>query len=181
MTSAEEQELNLKFTKDRYSLLHVLSKNVGSHEKQIIADHDPVVLVPKLTQKYSDSWDANLEFWPSTKAWTSTDWMTTWLPFGYLCLHAIARKYDDTGVSDALSKFNIYVASKKFTPSDPTGWVSMIEHAWNEWKNTVTDPDHLAALELIREILASDDDDWKAHLTMMTGKLGFHFLPITGR
>jgi len=58
--------------------------------------------------------------------------MITWVAFGYLCMHAIARKHDDTGVTDAISKYNAYVSAKKLTPSK------------------------------IREMLASDDDDWKA-------------------
>ena len=54
------------------------------------------------------------------------------MDFGYLCMLAIARKHDDTGVTDAISKYNAYVSAKKLTPSK------------------------------IREMLASDDDDWKA-------------------
>jgi hypothetical protein len=47
-------------------------------------------------------------------------------------------------------------------PSEISEWVSKIEHTCTAWMNTVTDPDHMAAVEIIREILASDDDDWKA-------------------
>jgi hypothetical protein len=32
-------------------------------------------------------------------------------------MHAIARKHDDTGVTDAISKYNAYVSAKKLTPS----------------------------------------------------------------
>ena len=49
--------------------------------------------------------------------------MTTWLPFGYMCLHSIAAKYDDSRVTDAITKYNAYVSSKTFTPSDITKWV----------------------------------------------------------
>jgi uncharacterized protein (DUF2249 family) len=41
--------------------LHVLSENFGTHEKQIIADHDPVQLVEKLKNKFSDTWNTMLE------------------------------------------------------------------------------------------------------------------------
>ena len=87
--------------------------------------------------------------------------MTTWLPFGYMCLHNIAAKCIDTGVTDAITKHDAYVASKTFTPSNITKWVSTVEHAWAGWRNTVTDPEHMAAVELVREILSSDNEDWK--------------------
>jgi uncharacterized protein (DUF2249 family) len=41
-------------------LLHVLSENFGTHEKQIIADHDPVQLVAKLTAKHTVEWEDDL-------------------------------------------------------------------------------------------------------------------------
>ena len=55
----------------------------------------------------------------------------------------IAAKYVDTGVTDAIMKHDAYVASKTFTPSNITKWVSTVEHAWAGWKNTVTDPEHM--------------------------------------
>ena len=87
--------------------------------------------------------------------------MTTWLPFGYMCLHNFAAKHIDTGVTDAITKHDAYVASKTFTPSNITKWVSSVEHAWAGWRNTVTDPEHMAAVELVREIFSSDNEDWK--------------------
>ena len=36
----QEQKLYVDFQKAQYSLLHVLSENFGTHEKQIIADHE---------------------------------------------------------------------------------------------------------------------------------------------
>ena len=73
--------------------------------------------------------------------------MTTWLPFGYMCLHNIAAKYIDTGVTDAITKHDAYVASKMFTPSNITKWVSSVEHAWAGRRNTVTDPEHMASVD----------------------------------
>jgi hypothetical protein len=100
MNQEQEQKLYVDFQKAQYSLLHVLSENFGTHEKQIIADHDPVQLVEKLKTKYLVEWNAKLEFFPDKPGWTPTHWMTTWLPFGYMCLHNIAAKYIDTGVTD---------------------------------------------------------------------------------
>jgi uncharacterized protein (DUF2249 family) len=47
-------------------------ENFGTHEKQIIADHDPVQLVEKLKTKYSVEWNAKLEFFPDKPGWTPT-------------------------------------------------------------------------------------------------------------
>ena len=73
----------------------------------------------------------------------------------------IAAKYDASGVTDAITKHDVYVTSKTYTPSNITKWVSTIEHAWAGWRNTVTDPEHVAAVELVREILSCDNEDWK--------------------
>ena len=64
LTQEQEQKLYVDFQKAQYSLLHVLSENFGTHEKQIIADHDPVQLVEKLTAKHTADWDKKLEFFP---------------------------------------------------------------------------------------------------------------------
>jgi hypothetical protein len=50
----------------------------------------------------------------------------------------------------------------KFNPSDIPQWVSKIDCTWNEWKHTTTNPDHMTAVELTREILKSDDEDWRS-------------------
>ena len=60
----QEQKLYVGFQKAQYSLLHLLSENFGTHEKQIVADHDPVQLVEKLKTKYLVEWNAKLEFFP---------------------------------------------------------------------------------------------------------------------
>jgi len=122
ITPEQEQKLYVDFQKGQYSLLHVLSENFGTHEKQIIADHDPVTLVEKLKHKYSETWNATLEFFPYKPGWTPTHWMTTWLPFGYMCMHSIAAKYIDTGLADAITKHNACVASKKCSVS--LRWIS---------------------------------------------------------
>ena len=138
----------------------VLSENFGTHEKHIIADHEPKQLADKLQTKYSDT-QRKAQVFPDKPGWTPTKWMITWLPFVYMCMRNIAAKYDDSGVTDAITKHDVYVASKTYTPSNITKWVSTIEHAWAGWRNTVTDPEHVAAVELVREILSCDNEDWK--------------------
>ena len=88
--------------------------------------------------------------------------MTTWLPFGYLCLHTISLKYDDTGVTDAISKYTAFVTATKFNPSALNQWVSNIESTWSEWKYAATNPEHMTAVQLTREILQSDNEDWRS-------------------
>ena len=61
-TRKQGQKVWIDFQKAQYSLLHVLSENFGTHEKQIIADHDPVQLVVKLKAKHMVEWDDKLEF-----------------------------------------------------------------------------------------------------------------------
>jgi len=87
-------------------------------------------------------------------------------------MRSIAAKYDDSGVTDAITKYNAYVSSKTFTPSDITKWVSTIEHAWVGWRNTVTDPDHMAAVELVRKIHSSDNEDGKTWAFSFTNTQG---------
>ena len=65
----QEQNLYVDFQKAQYSLLHVLSENFGTHDKQIIANHDPVQLVEKLKAKHTVEWE-KLEFFPDMPGWT---------------------------------------------------------------------------------------------------------------
>jgi hypothetical protein len=89
---------------------------VDEKERQIITDHDPAVIVEKIKREYSAKEDSELAFFPAKDGWTPTKWMSTWLPFGYMCLHAIALKYDDSGVTDAITKYAAYLSTKPFTP-----------------------------------------------------------------
>ena len=79
-----------------------------------------------------------------------------------VCLHAISLKFDDTGVTDAISKYTAFVTATKFDPSALNQWVSNIESTWSEWKNADTNPEHMTAVQLTREILQSDDEDWRS-------------------
>jgi hypothetical protein len=54
MSVKEEQHCWLDFQKSQYSLMDVLSANFATHEKQIIADHDPLVLTEKVTRQFSE-------------------------------------------------------------------------------------------------------------------------------
>ena len=65
MTSSEERQLYLDFTKAQNSIMSVLSSNFGTHEKQTIADHDPVALTAKMVKVHPAEWDARLTFFPS--------------------------------------------------------------------------------------------------------------------
>ena len=53
LNQEQEQKLYIDFQKAQYSLLHVLPENFGTHDKQIIADHDHVQLVEKLKAKHT--------------------------------------------------------------------------------------------------------------------------------
>jgi hypothetical protein len=67
MNQEQEQKLYIDFQKAQYSLLHVLSENFGTHEKQIIADHDPVQLVEKLKTKYLVEWTLSSSSFPTSQ------------------------------------------------------------------------------------------------------------------
>ena len=96
----QEQKLYVDFQKAQYSLLHVLSEKFGTLEKQIIA----------------------LEFFPDKPGWTPTHWITTWLSFGYMCMQAIAAKYDDSGVTDAsLNILLTYLQKRSLLPTSSSG------------------------------------------------------------
>jgi hypothetical protein len=114
MSAEEEKKCWLEFQTAQYAIMDVLSSKFATHEKQIITDHDPLALTEKVIRQYSEMWDSNLTFFPAKACYTPTMWMTTWLPFGYLCLHAISLKYDDTGVTDAISKYSSFVSATKF-------------------------------------------------------------------
>ena len=55
-----------------------------------------------------------------------------------------------------------FVTATKLNPSALNQWVSNIESTWSEWKNAATNPEHMAAVQLTREILQSDNEDWRS-------------------
>ena len=55
-----------------------------------------------------------------------------------------------------------FVTATKLNPSALNQWVSNIESTWSEWKYAATNPEHMTAVQLTREILQSDDEDWKS-------------------
>ena len=90
MSAEEEKKCWLDFQTAQYALMDVLSSNFAMHEKHIIVDHDPLALTEKVIRQYSKMWDSKFLSFPDKAGYTQTLWMTTWLPFGYLCLHAIS-------------------------------------------------------------------------------------------
>ena len=56
MSADEEKKCWLEFQTAQYALMDVLSSNFATHEKQIIADHDPCVLTEKVISQYSKMW-----------------------------------------------------------------------------------------------------------------------------
>jgi hypothetical protein len=65
MTPSEERQLYLEFIKAQNAIMSVLSSNFGTHEKQTIADHDPVALTAKMVKLHPAEWDDRLTFFPS--------------------------------------------------------------------------------------------------------------------
>lgn len=147
MLDEEKEKLLTQFLKAQYSVLNVLTQNFAKHQKQIIASHSQTALTKTCKDNFK---------------WEDDNNNLCWLPFGYACLHAIAAKYDDQGVTDAIAKYTHFANAKSFKPSDVPAWASTLEHAWSSWHNTVTDPSHMAAVEILRDILECDQDDWKA-------------------
>ena len=58
-----------------------------------------------------------------------------WLPFGYMCLQELGRKYDETGVTDAISKYDEWVKAQTFNPKDIMASVSSVEATVDGWNN----------------------------------------------
>jgi hypothetical protein len=64
MSVEEEKKCWLDFQTAQYAFMDVLSSNFATHEKQIIADHDPFVLTEKVISQYSKMWDSKLLSFP---------------------------------------------------------------------------------------------------------------------
>ena len=146
LDTKEEIALHKEFVKSQYGLYHVLRDNFASQEKQIINMHAP----DALTKTYAEKYDWN-EDHPSL----------LWLPFGYLCKEAIGAKYEDSGVTDALSKLNAFNDAKAFSFADVQKWASSLGHAWHEYEAAITDPSHMAAVETLYQIIHCGNDDWR--------------------
>jgi hypothetical protein len=142
----KEVALHTQFMKAQYGLYHVLRDNFASHEKQIINMHTPDNLAKIYAEKYK---------------WDEEHLNLTWLPFGYLCKEAIGAKYEDSGVTDALSKLNAFNDAKAFSFTDVQKWASTLGHAWHEYETAITDPSHMAAVETLHQIIHSGNDDWR--------------------
>ncbi len=155
----DKHKLYLEFHKSQYSLLHVLSENFGLHEKQIIINHDLIVLQEKLKKLYSQNGMKNSSFSPHMDGWTPTTWMVICLHFRYMCLQELGRKYDETGVTDAISKYDDWVKSRTFNPKDIMAWASGVETAFDGWNNVAgQNPTYMGVVEIVSGILPSDNE-----------------------
>jgi hypothetical protein len=54
MTAEEEKKCWLDFQTAQNAIMDVLSSNFATHEKQIIADHEPLALTEKVIRQYSE-------------------------------------------------------------------------------------------------------------------------------
>jgi hypothetical protein len=132
MSAEEEKKCWLDFQTAQYALMDVLSSNFVTNRSLLtmirlhLRKKSPGNIPRFRVRNLGKMWESKLQFFPTKAGWTSTMWMTIWLPFGYLCLHAISLKYDDTGVTDAISKYSAFVSATKFNPSDLNQWVSNI-------------------------------------------------------
>ena len=163
MSAQDEQKVFSEFLKAQYSLLHILTENFYTQEKQLINNHEPIALAKKMKDLYSREWDKTLlKHFPDKDGWTPTEWMSAYIPFGYMCLKALADKYDETGVSDAIAKYDEWEKSKKFNSKDINAWASNVEASFAAWFNVAGEnPSYMAAVEIVRGILSSDNEDWR--------------------
>lgn len=88
--------------------------------------------------------------------------MLTYIPFDYLCLQELSRKYDESGVTDAISKYDDWTKAEKFNPKGINTWVSGVEAAFDAWINVAGDsPSYMRAVAIVRGILSPDNEDWR--------------------
>jgi hypothetical protein len=151
------EKLVVEFTRSQYALYHTLSLNFLSHQRQIIEDHSPLELTRTLMQKHN---------------WPQDDEHLTFLPFGLLCLRGMANKYEDSGVTDALHKYDKFTLAKPFKQNNVSAWIADLQHAWNTWRNAIKDPEHMAAVEITQQVIKCDDPDWKSWALQYSLKVG---------
>ena len=82
------------------------------------------------------------------------------VPFASLCYQELARKYDDSGATDALIKLHNFQMSKPFKPKDVVAWISVVENTWSQVDDIANDPAYLAAVELLLSIKNSKHEVW---------------------
>jgi hypothetical protein len=151
------EKLVVQFTRSQYVIYHTLSLNFLSQQRKIIEDHSPIELTRTLMLKHG---------------WSQDDEHINFLPFGLLCLRAMANKYEDSGVTDALHKYEKYTMAKPFKQSNVSAWIADLQHAWNTWHNSIKDPEHMAAVEITQQVIKCDDPDWKTWALQYSLKVG---------
>jgi hypothetical protein len=140
MLGADEtyEKLVVQFTRSQYAIYHTLSLNFLTHQRQIIEEHSPIELKRTMMQKDN---------------WPQDDEHITFLPFGLLFLRAMANKYEDSGVTDALHKYESYTLAKPLKPGIVSVWISNLLHAWTTWHNSIKDPEFMAAVEILQQVI----------------------------
>ena len=124
-----------------------MNLNFLAHQRQIIEEHSPDELSRTLMQKHN---------------WTQDDEHIVFLPFGLLCLASLIAIYQDIGVTDALHKYEMYTQAKPFNPNNVSAWIAKLLHAWTTYRNSITNPEHMAAVETLQQIIKCDEPEWKA-------------------
>lgn len=147
MTPVEVTNVITQFTKGQYALYHTLTENFDEKQKQVIESHAPDKLIPALM---------------ATHNWPLAHDNLEWLPFGILCAHALAKEYDESGVTDAIAKHTSFEQAKPFNPDDVDTWSSKLRHAWSAWRNAISDPSHMAAVQVLKGIIDCPETDWKS-------------------
>jgi hypothetical protein len=62
--------------------------------------------------------------------------------------------YEDSGVTDALHKYDKFTLAKPFKQNNVSAWIADLQHAWNTWRNAIKDPEHMAAVETTQQFYA---------------------------
>jgi hypothetical protein len=84
----------------------------------------------------------------------------------------MANKYEDSGVTDALHKYEKFTLAKPFKQSNVSAWIADLQHAWNTWQNAIKDPEHMSAVEITQQVIKCDDPDWKSWSLQYSSRLG---------
>jgi hypothetical protein len=98
------EKLVVQFNRSQYAIYHTLRLNFLSQQRKIIEDHSPIELTRTLMLK---------------QGWSQDDEHINFLPFGLLCLRAMANKYEDSGVTDDLHKYEKYTMIYTSTKNTP--------------------------------------------------------------
>jgi len=147
MDEAQTLQLLKEYTMGQYALYHTLTENFDEKQKQVIESHASDTLTNTLKTRYT---------------WPVGHHNIAWLPFGIMCAQALGKEYADSGVTDAIAKHTNFEKAKPFNTDDVDSWSAKLRHAWTSWQNAVSDPSHMAAVQILKGILDCPDTDWKS-------------------